>query len=91
HGWIPLSSVIGAFRQQPDVRAYLQAAAFTDHLLKHYGSEALRRLWRKGSSPDSMIGGRSLSAIKEEWKGKLAAEHSMSSSTLARVESNGCG
>ncbi|MFL5530360.1 MAG: hypothetical protein ACJ8BC_00045 [Gemmatimonadales bacterium] len=27
HGWIPLSSVIGAFRQQPDVRAYLQAAA----------------------------------------------------------------
>jgi hypothetical protein len=91
HGWIPLSSVIGAFRQQPDVRAYLQAAALTDHLLKHYGSEALRKLWRKGSTPDSMIGGRSLSAIEEEWKGKLAAEHSMSSSTLARVESKGCG
>jgi hypothetical protein len=91
HGWIPLSSVIGAFRQQPDVRAYLQAAALTDHLLKHYGSEALRKLWRKGSTPDSMIGGRSLSAIEEAWKGKLAAEHSISSSTLARVESKGCG
>jgi hypothetical protein len=38
-----------------------------------------------------MIDGRSLSAIEEEWKGKLAAEHSMSSRTLARVESKGCG
>jgi hypothetical protein len=38
-----------------------------------------------------MIGGRSLSAIEEEWKGKLTAEHSMSSSTLAQVESKGCG
>lgn len=91
HGWIPLSSVIGAFRQQPDVRAYLQAAAFTDHLLKHFGAESLRRLWRKGSGPDSMIDGRSLSAIEEEWKRHVVAQHQVSPGPLDRVESKGCG
>jgi hypothetical protein len=91
HGWIPLSSVIGAFRQQPDVRAYLQAAAFTDYLLKHFGAESLRRLWREGSTPESLIGGRPLSAIEEQWKRHLVAQHQVSPGPLDRVESKGCG
>jgi hypothetical protein len=91
HGWIPLSSVIAAFRQQPDLRAYLQAAAFTQHLLKHFGSESLKTLWRNGSQPDTVIGGRSLASAEEEWKGQLSATHRLSRAALARIESKGCG
>ncbi|HKP50340.1 MAG TPA: hypothetical protein VJU17_10025 [Gemmatimonadales bacterium] len=91
HGWIPLGSVLSAFRQQPDLRAYLQAAAFTDHLLKHFGSESLKTLWRNGSQPGTVIGGRSLASAEEEWKEQLSAAHRLSRATLARVESKGCG
>jgi len=91
HGWIPLSSVITEFRQQPDLRAYLQAAAFTEHLLKHFGSESLKTLWRNGAQPDTVIGGRSLASAEEEWKGQLSDTHRLPRATLARIESKGCG
>jgi hypothetical protein len=91
HGWIPLNSVISAFRQQPDLRAYLQAAAFTEHLLKHFRSESLKTLWRNGSQADTVIGGRSLASAENEWKGQLSATHRLSRATLARIESKGCG
>jgi hypothetical protein len=91
HGWIPFSSVLLKFREQPDVRAYLQAAALTDHLLRHYGPEPLQLLWKQGSHLDSAIAGRSLSAIERDWRKRLRAVRRVDDSTLDRVETKGCG
>jgi hypothetical protein len=91
HGWIPFSSVLLKFREQPDVRAYLQAAALTDHLLRHYGPETLQLLWQQGSHLDSAIAGRSLFAIERDWRKRLRAVRRVDDSTLDRVETKGCG
>jgi hypothetical protein len=72
-------------------RAYLQGAAFTEHLLKHFGSESLKTLWRNGSQADTVIGGRSLASAEEEWKGQLWDTHRLPRATLARIELKGSG
>jgi hypothetical protein len=91
HGWIPLELVIGKFREQPDLRAYLQAAAFTQYLLRRYGPDPLKKLWREGSSPDSVIGGLRLAVIERRWRDQLAPRHLVRSRDLATVEAKGCG
>jgi hypothetical protein len=90
HGWIPLGVMLTQFRQQPDLRAYLQAAVFVDYLLERFGLEPLRDFWRSGASPESRINGRTLAAIERDWKGQLRAGP-VDPISLASVESRGCG
>jgi hypothetical protein len=93
HGWIPLELVLTKFREQPDVRAYLQAAAFTDYLLKQFGPGPLRDLWGRGATLDSAIGGKTLALLEGHWKQHLTASRKVSRDMIARVESDsmGCG
>jgi hypothetical protein len=91
HGWIPLDQVLTKFREQPDVRAYLQAAAFVDYLLHRHGPQPLKRLWRRGAKPDSLIGGDTLTTHERRWKERLRPRRQVGSGTLAAVESEGCG
>lgn len=90
YGWIPLDVMLTRFRDQPDLRAYLQAAAFVDYLLNQYGSKLLRDLWQRRSDPDSMISGRTLAAIERDWKQQLTPGP-VSPSRLTSIESKGCG
>jgi hypothetical protein len=91
HGWIPLHTLLTGFRAQPDLRAYLQAAAFVDHLLKRYGMAAVAELWRRGARPDSRIGGETLAVIERRWREALRVRREVPAHTIAAVESKGCG
>jgi hypothetical protein len=91
HGWIPLEVVLTKFRQQPDVRAYLQAAAFVDYLLRQYGRRPLENLWRHGARPDSLIGGDTLTIHERRWKERVSPGQVVGPRTLAAIESKGCG
>jgi hypothetical protein len=91
HGWIPLDTLLTRFRAQPDLRAYLQAAAFVDYLLERYGAAAVAQLWRLGSRRDSRIGGQTLAAIERRWRKKLRPRRQVTAHTVAAVESKGCG
>lgn len=91
HGWIPLDMVLTKFREQPDVRAYLQAAAFVDYLLSRYGPKPLEALWRHGARPDSLIGRDTLTVHERRWKERVSPRQVVGRRTLAAVESKGCG
>jgi hypothetical protein len=91
HGWIPLNALLTKFRAQPDLRAYLQAAAFADYLLQRYGVAEVARLWRLGSRRDSPIGGETLAAVEARWQRELRARRQITPRTLSAVETKGCG
>ncbi len=91
HGWIPLDTMLTRFRSQPDLRAYLQAAAFVGYLLEQYGPMPLERLWRGGSNPDSPIQGRTLASLERRWREELQPGQEVSPRVLRAVESKGCG
>jgi hypothetical protein len=91
HGWIPLDTILTSFRAQPDLRAYLQAAAFVGYLLQHYGPKPLEEIWRRGARPDSLIRGWPLTALERRWREKLRPRQEVSATTLSAVESVGCG
>jgi hypothetical protein len=91
HGWIPLDTMLTRFRAQPDLRAYLQAAAFVGHLLQQYGPGTVEELWRRGSRPDSLIHGSTLAVLERRWRDELRPLRSVSPATLSAVESRGCG
>ena len=91
HGWIPFDTMLTRFRAQPDGRAYLQAAAFVEHLLERYGAAAVAQLWRNGSHARSSVGGETLAAIERRWREALRPSRQLTRSTLAAVESDGCG
>lgn len=90
-GWIPLDSVLHAFRRQADLRAYLQAASFVRYLLDRHGPEPLRDLWRNGASVTSRIGGRSLADHERDWRIQARPARVIPAEQLARIESHGCG
>jgi hypothetical protein len=91
HGWIPLDTMLTRFRAQPDLRAYLQAAAFVGYLLQHYGPGPLEELWRRGSRRDSLIRGSQLAVLERRWREELRPRQDVSATTLSAVESKGCG
>lgn len=91
HGWIPLDTMLTRFRAQPDLRAYLQAAAFAGYLLQHFGPGPLEELWRRGSRRDSLIRGRPLAFLERRWREELRTRHHVPATTLRAVESKGCG
>ena len=91
HGWIDLPTMLHRFREQPDLRAYLQAASLVDYLLRHAGPEAIGRLWTAAADTGSVVGGRSLSAWEAEWRRSLPATVSVPADRLAAIEAVGCG
>jgi hypothetical protein len=91
HGWIPFDTLLTRFRAQPDLRAYLQAAAFVDYLLRRYGATAVAHLWQRGSRSDSQIDGQSLAAIERHWRNHRRPRRPLTAHTIAAVESKGCG
>jgi hypothetical protein len=90
-GWIPLSDVLERFRQQPDLRAYLQAAAFTQFLIDEHGVAAVRRLWSERSRPDSSVGGETLAAAEARWKQRIGRLSPPPLLALQQIAELGCG
>ncbi len=91
HGWIPLQTVLTQFRAQPDLRAYLQAAAFVGYLHQQYGPAPLATLWRQGATDRTMVSGRRLEAIESEWRTHLLPTWTPTGAELDAIEANGCG
>lgn len=90
-GWIPLPDVLERFRQQPDLRAYLQAAAFTQFLLDEHGLAALRALWTGGSRADSRVGGETLAAAEARWRQRVERLRPPPLASLQQIAELGCG
>ena len=90
-GWVPFDELLDKFRQQPDLRAYLQAAVFVEYLLHTYGAQALATLWRQGSHANTILDGRSLRAIEADWRTRVAVGSLPDDGALTRLESDGCG
>jgi hypothetical protein len=90
-GWITFPDVVTNFRAQPDLRAYLQAAVFVDHLLRRFGPAPLERLWRRGATVDARVNGRALSNIEREWRAGLREPHRPDVGDLSIIEAKGCG
>ncbi len=91
HGWIPLDTMLTAFRQQDDLRAYLQAAAFTAWFREHAGVVAVRTAWRRGATPATVLAGRSLADWWQAWRDGLDATSGVTGAELDRIETKGCG
>ena len=91
HGWIDLATLLGKFREQTDLRAYLQAAAFVDHLLRTVGHTGVRELWLAEVTPATRIAGRALSEWEVEWRTSLEMSPRVPSERLNAIESVGCG
>ncbi|MDQ8164470.1 MAG: hypothetical protein P3A28_01760 [Gemmatimonadota bacterium] len=91
HGWVTLQDMLVNFRQQPDLRAYLQAAALTRFLLDAYGPTAVETLWRNGGTADSIIGDRSFAAIEQQWREVIASGDQPAPQRLAAIDEVGCG
>ena len=90
HGWIPFDDVTNRFRQLPDLRGYLQAAAFVQFLHQRFGPSALQPLWSQTIAPDSKIAGLTLYQLEREWRDGLTGAP-VSETELNRIEEKGCG
>ena len=91
HGWIPLDTMIAAFREQEDLRAYLQAAAFTSYLLQHAGPAAVRGIWAEETTPATRVGQLSLEEWERRWRSSARAVDRVPLALLDAIEKDGCG
>jgi hypothetical protein len=90
HGWIPFEDVINRFRQLPDLRGYLQAAAFVQYLHERFGPAALQPVWSQAVGPDTRVAGVSLMQLEREWREGLRGKR-VTEEELSRIEEKGCG
>ena len=86
-----MPDVLERFRQQPDLRAYLQAAAFTQFLLDEHGLAAVRALWTGGSRADSRVGGETLAAAEARWRQRVERLRPPPLASLQQIAELGCG
>ena len=90
-GWIPWADVVLRFREQQDLRAYLQAAAFVDHLLSVFGPEAIQPLWAGGVTLESSVGAIPLAEVERQFRARIDALSAPPASALRIIEEKGCG
>lgn len=88
--WIDLDTMLRRFREQSDLRAYLQSAAFTAYLLDQAGIPAIRALWQSEADTATVVGGRSLAEWDRRWRSGIAAP-AVPGATVELVEEHGCG
>ena len=91
HGWIPLDVLIDRFREQSDLRAYLQAAAFVEFLLATVGPPAVRELWTGAPTPATRVRGVALAAWETAWRKGVELLPSVPAGALDPIETTGCG
>ena len=91
HGWIQFQDVLTRFRQQTDLRAYLQAASFVQYLHEQFGPAELRRLWVEGATLETPVRGQSLRSIEVRWRETVRTVASPSRDQMDRIEEIGCG
>ena len=91
HGWIPLDTLIGRFREQSDLRAYLQSAAFVEFLLVTVGPSAVRDLWTGDPKPGTPVRGVALANWESAWRKTAELLPSVPAAALKPIETDGCG
>jgi hypothetical protein len=91
HGWIAWNDVLTSFRQQADLRAYLQAASFVKYLHEQFGAAVIKRLWLEGVSEGTMVNNVPLSKIEATWRANLRSLRIPSAAELDQIEAKGCG
>jgi hypothetical protein len=90
-GWLPHEDVFTRFRELPDLRAHLHAAAFVQYLHQRYGTAVLRELWATGAGPDSRVGGDPLSLVARVWKASLSSQEIPRPAEMRHINASGCG
>lgn len=91
NGWIDLATLIDRFREQSDLRAYLQAAAFLEFLLATVGPSEIRQLWTGEPTPGSVVRGAPLASWEASWRKSIEHLPSVPATKLSSIEEVGCG
>ena len=91
HGWIPFTDVLTRFRQQSDLRAYLQAAAFVEYLHRRFGPAGIKQLWGEGDFRRVSFDGVPLVGVEGYWRDQLKPVRIPTPAELDRIEDKGCG
>lgn len=87
---IPFEALTGAFYEQDDLAAYLQAGSLVGYLLATYGRAPFRALWRSGSVEDAY--GKPATAVEAEWATWLRATPSEARpESVGALRGRGCG
>ena len=89
---VPVDSLAGAFRQQDDLVAYLEAGTLVQYLLERAGPTALKRAWQGGPAAIPAAYGRPLADIVPGWRAWLArTPRPARAPNLAVLRREGCG
>lgn len=72
---IPLETLVGQFRRQDDLIAYLQAASIVEFMVSRLGPSAVRLLWERdlAASPDALQ--RSPASFQKDFEGWLSSTY----------------
>lgn len=87
---LPLVDVVGRFRAQDDLVAYLQAGAIVEWLRARHGAAAVRALWQAGEPGLRAETGLGLIELDAEWRRGLA-DAPPSDARLEAIRGVGCG
>ncbi len=87
---IPFDTLAGAFYEQDDLAAYLQAGSLVGYLLATYGQDRFRTLWQSGSVEAAY--GKPVAAVEAEWAAWLrAAPSEAQPESMEALRGRGCG
>jgi hypothetical protein len=89
---IPIHELIGRFRAQDDLTAYMQAGSFVEHLHRTYGRDALRAVWTRGAAALPDITGKPIDALALDWQSGLRRDSALAGPVdWRRLRREGCG
>lgn len=92
-GWlIPLTTLMGDFRGQDDLIAYLQAGTLFEFVLGSEGSEVMSLLWTQGLLAAPMVLGMSQAEFEEAFEGWVRAKYfPITDIAMDAIRTGGCG
>lgn len=87
---LPMDSLASRFYQEPEMIAYHQAGCMVEYLLRKYGVEKFRDLWRQGFDHFPDIYGTSFSTVEAEIKSTAERDYPTPPKIDWKVFSVGC-
>jgi len=84
--------LLGDFRAQDDLVAYLQAGSMLEYCVRQQGTDALERLWKQGLAAAPTLLGTSTDLFVHGWRKWLRSSWSpLPDEAWNRIRADGCG
>jgi len=88
----PLREIFGGYSELGEVRGGMYAGSVIDFIRQTYGTEAVRRLWQRGSDHFADAVGASVESVERAWREHLErAVDPTVNVDYERVDDKGCG